>query len=125
QRWALVAYVKTLSPQYENPPPQPLAIPDKLPPAPDLLELGAGIYTKTCANCHGSDALGNPAMAGQPFPGLRFGRNGGGEMLSGNSEDDLARTLMTGFHTRSPMLSFRAYFYGSDEPNAAELKDGQ
>ncbi len=123
-RWALVAYIKTLSPQYATSTPRAEPLPQKLPDSPELRQLGAALFAKVCQNCHGNDGLGSPMMASDPSPGLRFARNGGAEMLGGSSEDDIARTLLTGFHTRSKMMSFKVYLYG-DEPTAAEQKEGE
>jgi hypothetical protein len=58
------------------------------------------------------------------YPGVPWARNGGTEMLSGNSEDDIARTLMVGLDSRSPMRSFKLFFYISPHPSQSEKDEG-
>ena len=127
-RWALVAYIKTLSNTYGQQP-DPEKIPPKLPNTDDVRASGRLVFGTACQNCHGTDGLGpvvpmSDHATGKPFPGIAWARNGGAETLSGNTDEDIARTLLTGYHRRSPMLSWKNYFYGSANPSPAEQTEG-
>ena len=129
-RWALVAFVKTLSTTYGADEPEIVALPAKLPRDQDMLDSGEFKFARVCANCHGANGTGpvsapmkNPD-SGKPYPGIAWARNGGTEMLGGNSEEDFARTLLSGFHKRSPMMSFKIYFYGSADPTPEQKVAG-
>lgn len=126
-RWALVAYVRSLSPEYEAEPVR-VKLPLKIARDSKILELGEAIYGKSCRTCHGGEGLGGfselrDASTGKPFPGLKFARDGGKSMLSGNSEDDIARTLLTGFHKSSPMQSYLSHFHPEKDPSPQEKAD--
>jgi mono/diheme cytochrome c family protein len=128
-RWALVAYVKSLSKAYAEQEPDAVPIPPKIPADADLIATGHTIFSTVCVNCHGTAGLGpvvpmNNQETGKPYSGIAWARNGGTEMLGGSSEADLARTLLTGFHRRSPMLSWRTYLYGSSDPTPAQKAEG-
>lgn len=126
-RWALVFRIKEFWPKEKLKPPELVKVPPK-PGDPDLAE-GRNIFTKYCANCHGQQALTITSSAafnqstGKPYPGIAFARGGGKYMFTGNSDEDIARTLLTGLSTTSPMMSFQAIIYG-EEPNARELEAG-
>jgi mono/diheme cytochrome c family protein len=130
-RWALVAYVRSLSPDYEKEA-KPVVLPAKLPRDAGMLEIGAGLFNKNCHTCHGTDGMGGfselrDANTRKPLPGLKFAREGGQAMLGGNSEEDIARTLLTGFHQSSLMRSYEAFFYAekdlaADEKAAADRR---
>lgn len=118
-RWALVQHIKTLAPEYKSEQAPVVAIPKKVPRDSKIVDAGAPIYSNVCQACHGADGLGgSPRLrdpeTGREFPGLDFANKGGLELLSGLSDDDIARTLMTGLHDRSPMRSFRAYFFSEN-----------
>jgi cytochrome c oxidase cbb3-type subunit 2 len=127
-RWALIAYLKTLSPAYAKPF-ETVTLSPKLPRSPELLAQGKEIYQNVCANCHGLEGTG-PAVpvrdsrTGKVYPGVMWSRKGGTEMLTGSSEDDIARTLMTGLDSRSPMRSFKLYFYVSAKPSKSDQEEG-
>ena len=128
-RWALVAYIKTLANTYNSTEPEAVPIAAKIPQDPDLLATGQRIFGTVCINCHGSAGLGpvvpmNNQETGKPFAGIAWARAGGTQMLGSSSEADFARTLLTGFHRRSPMLSWRTYLYGSADPAPAEKTEG-
>ena len=124
-RWDLAGYVRTLSPQYTSAPAEPGQIPPKIPNDAGVREFGAKLFNSTCFNCHGINGQGaNPPLkdpqTGREFVGLGFARDHGEHMLSGNSEEDIARTVMCGFHMRSLMRSFRPFIYDKDNPSAEE-----
>ena len=129
-RWALVAYLKVLSSTTSATEPEIVAIPAKLPRDQDMLDLGESKFARVCANCHGATGTGPVAApmknpdSGKPYPGIPWARNGGTEMLGGGSEEDLARTLLCGFHKRSPMMTFKVYFYGSADPTPEQKTAG-
>lgn len=127
-RWALIAYLKTLSQAYEKPG-EVVPIPARLPRSPAVLSAGKEVYANICLNCHGADGFGpvvplRDPRTGNVYPGVPWARNGGTEMLSGNSEDDIARTLMVGLDSRSPMRSFKLFFYISPHPSQSEKDEG-
>ncbi len=127
-RWALIAHLRTLSPDYTAQKAEPAALPAKLPNDAAIREIGAATYTATCQNCHGALALGSAVelqdlRAGKPYLGLRFARDGGTQMLGGGSDEDIARTLMTGFHRRSPMMSFKNFIYTEKDPSPDALRE--
>ena len=127
-RWALVAYVKTLSPAYSNQS-EPEKIPKKLEDSDDLRMTGKNLFNMVCLNCHGIEGMGplvpmSDHNSGKPFPGIPWARKGGTEMLGGAADEDFARTLITGFHRRSPMLSWKNYLYGSSDPSPAQSSEG-
>jgi mono/diheme cytochrome c family protein len=127
-RWALIAYIKTLSNNYGQQPD-----PEKIPPKPanteDLRASGRLVFGTVCQNCHGQDGLGSVVplkdhATDKLFPGIAWARKGGTETLAGSTDEDLARTLLTGFHRRSPMLSWKNSFYGSADPSPADKIEG-
>jgi len=128
-RWSLVHYVKSLGGDAYKSAPKVANIPAKLEKNAGLLETGGTLYRNVCLNCHGAEGLGgNPPIydseSGKQFPGLKFAQDGGKLMLGGSSDDDIARTLMTGFHSRSPMRSFQPYFYPHEAPTPSQKIEG-
>ena len=128
QRWALVCFIQTLSPEYTSSPAEPLFIPEKPSDAANFKALGGEIYRTICVNCHGDKALGGGALmrdseSGKVYPGLQFAREGGAFMLGGSSERDIARTLLAGLNGRSPMRSLKAYLYPSENMTADQKRD--
>ncbi|HYG75349.1 MAG TPA: cytochrome c [Planctomycetota bacterium] len=129
ERWALVHFIKTLSKNFSGTQPEPVDIPKVLPKDSEMLSAGKNMYLNLCANCHGNEGLGGTvplqdSLTGKPFPGVKFARSGGTLTLGGSSETDLARTLLTGFHDRSPMRSFKPYFYPQENPLPAQKSEG-
>jgi mono/diheme cytochrome c family protein len=129
ERWALVHYIRSLSQDDSKIAPEVVMIPPKLQSSAKLLDTGKQIFLNVCANCHGPEAMGGAvpmqdSETGKGFAGTRFARDGGTQMLSGSGDEDMARTLMTGFHQLSPMRSFKAYFYLSESPTAAQKIEG-
>ena len=126
-RWALVRRVEDFWRDKKVPAPIAVAIPPKIPASPELLEAGRKMFV-VCQNCHGAQALGGPAASfnaatGKMFPAIAFARGGGKFTFGGSSDEDLARTLLTGFSQTSPMMNFQPLLYG-EEPNAKELEAG-
>ncbi|HYF51541.1 MAG TPA: c-type cytochrome [Planctomycetota bacterium] len=120
-RWAIVMHVRSLSTEYEKFSGVQVEIPEKVPSSPELLEIGKTVFERSCRNCHGEDGLGASSSiydtaTGKPWPGLAFARQNGKRMLSGSSEDDIARTLLTGLNQRNPMMSWRSFFYPEANP---------
>lgn len=128
QRWALVHYIKSLSPDYAKSPPEDLTIPEKPTDGSNFQAIGGEYYRTVCFNCHGEKGLGGSALlrdsdSGKVFPGLQFARDGGAFMLGGSSERDIARTLMAGMNGRSPMRSVKSYLYPSESMSAEQMRD--
>jgi len=128
QRWALVRFIQTLSPEYTSSPSARLVIPEKPADETNLKTTGGEIYRTICVNCHGDKALGGGALlrdsdSGKVYPGLRFAREGGVYMLGGSSERDVARTLLAGLNGRSPMRSVKAYLYPSETMGADQKRE--
>lgn len=124
-RWALVQYLKTLSLDYANSADQPVAIPPKVPRDAAALAHGSQIVSTVCYNCHGLDGMGGRQAlidpeTRKPFLGLSFARDGGISTLGGSSEEDLARTIMCGFHRRSMMRGFKPSIYDTENPSPAQ-----
>ncbi len=114
ERWAVVGFIKTLSPRFESgnlprcpPPPSPP------PPSPALVAEGKQIYRlMECARCHGASGRGDgPAAAsllddwGEPIKPYNFLLRK--DFKCGSDDRDLYRTLRTGL-TGTPMPSYEA-----------------
>jgi mono/diheme cytochrome c family protein len=126
-RWALVRAVKEFWAGLPLPAAVPVKIPAKIAATPELLQTGRDAY-KICANCHGPTGLGGTAasynkLTGKPYPAVAFSRDGGKSTFGGSTEDDIARTLLTGFGLSSPMMSVQAGYYG-DNPTPRETEEG-
>ena len=111
-RWALVAYVKSLSPVLKaEPAGEPVAIPK--PPAQTrrLLALGKKFYTEAgCFDCHGTSGKGDgPAAATLKddwgYPILPYDFTIPGKMKGGSTARDVYRTLQVGIGG-TPMPSY-------------------
>jgi len=112
ERWALVAYVKQLSPVFTTQPAgEPVAIPK--PPAQTrrLLALGKKFYTEAgCFDCHGTTGKGDgPAAATLKddwgYPVLPYDFTTPGKMKGGSAARDIYRTLQVGIGG-TPMPSY-------------------
>lgn len=112
KRWALVAHVKTLSPDFSEAEEPPTSI--AVPPAPsetsELAERGRGIYERAkCADCHGASGRGDgPAAktltdeASRPIRPRAFSD---GRFRRGTRMEDIYLTLRTGLDG-TPMGSY-------------------
>jgi len=111
-RWALVHYVKSFSPRFENDQP---GEPIELPTMPEITEemraLGAEYWVGAgCNSCHGDQGAGDGSSApdlkddwGNPLPPANFAS---GRPLRGGSEPvDIYRAVMTGLQG-TPMPGF-------------------
>ena len=60
----VVAYIKSLSPQFAAQPPKPIAVGDGIPSSPASIGRGLQVYDRLqCGKCHGSDGRGTGAVA--------------------------------------------------------------
>ncbi len=102
-RWALVAYLKTLSRRFAKEKPGVIAvIPPRTPPTQDSIERGQSVFQMAgCKKCHGDQGRGDGSAA----KGLRDASGNALEMpdftdrydlLSGSDPKDLWRTLWNG-----------------------------
>jgi cytochrome c oxidase cbb3-type subunit I/II len=104
-RWALVAYVKSLSTQFaEDSAPPPVELGRAPMITPERITRGRELYkTRGCASCHGDSGQGDGpgaaalAFAPRDFTGARFHK--------GSSLVDIHATLVTGLDG-TPMASF-------------------
>ena len=60
ERWQVIAYIKSLNPEFEETPLPPLVVGmPRIPPSPESLRRGQEVYqTFECDACHGTDARG-------------------------------------------------------------------
>jgi mono/diheme cytochrome c family protein/tRNA A-37 threonylcarbamoyl transferase component Bud32 len=102
-RWALVAYVKTLSPRFRREKPADvLEVPERIPSSPESLARGMALFRQSgCPTCHGASGHGDGPRAGThhdrrgnkvrpPDFSDRFA------LLSGSRPEDIYRTLWNG-----------------------------
>ncbi len=119
--WALVAFIKTLSSDYDDPvkAPKEAYVPAGAPEERDmqlLLANGRALYLELdCARCHGEDGAGDAAAGladsrGKPFATADF-VSGGGRFLCGMSPRDVARTILIGM-PGTPMEPYVENLYG-------------
>jgi mono/diheme cytochrome c family protein len=116
-RWALVAYVRTLSASYAIAS-KSVEFPARIEHSAALLELGGAEFNLRCMTCHGRDGMGGAPMVdldtGKPYRNIAFAAEGGSNTLGGRAPEDIARTLLAGLHSRSPMRTQKdAYFPSS------------
>lgn len=112
-RWAVVEYIKTFSPQFQQSESQPqvIAISDPPPKSETAVKQGHELFEKyACNTCHGDRGKGDGPSAGTLV-------NDVGQKItprnltnpaaykSGYSEKDIVRTVLTGFNG-TPMLGF-------------------
>jgi mono/diheme cytochrome c family protein len=106
ERWAVVAYIKSLSPRFsvENRS-TPVLVPKPPPVIPELVGQGMRLYKQDCALCHGAKGQGNgPAMSNVTH-GSRPHDFTRGLFKRGSTLQDIYLTLRTGIDG-TPMLSF-------------------
>jgi mono/diheme cytochrome c family protein len=101
---AVIAFIKSLSPQFAGPPPRVLAIPPAPLATPDAVTRGARVYVKgECAECHGKEARGDgPSAKDLSIKPSDLARR---PLKSGETTLDLVRTLLTGLDG-TPMPSY-------------------
>lgn len=111
ERWAVVYYIKTLSPLFkEGKPEKPINLGKAPPVTPKVLATGKELYREAgCADCHGKSGRGDgPSKLkddwGNPTSALDFTR-GERSFKGGAKAPDIVRTLLTGL-TGTPMPSY-------------------
>ena len=113
QRWALVQYIKTFSPRWNDPEEhaEPIVIPDPPPATRAAIAQGKELWEKVqCWHCHGREGRGDgPSAAGlkdyrgYPSPPADLTKP---ELIEGGSTPkDIYRTFTTGLNG-TPMPSF-------------------
>ncbi len=108
---ALVTFIKTLSPAFQERTPSPPLSLVPLPPSQDLLKLGQRLYRElACATCHGEQGKGDGPMAktlkdttGRPLPVRSF--ENAQHFKGGSTPTDIYRAIMAGLDG-TPMPAF-------------------
>lgn len=112
ERWALVEYVKTFSPKFqEEAKPQMVEVGDAPPENDQAVKQGRDLFVKyACNTCHGDGGMGDgPSAAtlvndwGHKITPRNLTK--ASNYKSGFSTKDIARTILTGFNG-TPMLGF-------------------
>jgi cytochrome c oxidase cbb3-type subunit I/II len=110
-RIAVIAYIKTFSPRWQEEKPEPpIAIGDPPKPTPELLARGKDLYTKAkCFQCHGDGGKGDGPSANELRDDLKFPIRPAdftrGQFKGGGEVADIYRTMTTGLDG-TPMPSF-------------------
>ncbi len=119
-RWDVVQFLKTFSPDFKQyPPDAPISIGRPPKPTPELIAQGKKVFEEMqCGECHGSGGRGDgPASEtqvddfGNKIPPANFTR---GVFKSGPRPGDIFRTFMTGL-SGTPMPSFGDSFSSPDD----------
>ncbi len=122
-RWALIAYIKSLSDVFRQEAAKPLSIGlPSIPPTPESLETGGTLYRSLeCFVCHGSSGGGDGPLAEagslHDGAGLRIAPTdltNRASYKNGASPRDIYRTLITGLNG-TPMPSYAGQFVGKEE----------
>lgn len=110
--WALVHFVKTMSPRFAHEPPGvPIVIPPAPPATPDAVARGQRVYRLMgCGECHGADGRGRGPSArtlvdDQGRSAYPFDFSHAWKMKGGSSPEDVYRTFHTGLDG-TPMPSY-------------------
>ena len=112
-RRSLIAYVKSLTPDFaeDRPAPEPIDIGSPLPATAQSIAVGEAVYVKLqCAKCHGAGGQGDGPSAGtlQTVQGLRIPATDltrPSSFAGGSTPQDIYRTFMTGLNG-VPMPSY-------------------
>lgn len=119
-RWDVIHYIKTFSPDFEDfPPEQPIVIPRPPRPTPELIAHGKQVFADMkCWECHGNEGKGDGPKSdtlkddfGVRIPPANFTN---GIFKSGPRPEDIFRTFMTGL-SGTPMPSFSDSFTSPDD----------
>lgn len=122
-RWALVDYVKSLSPRFDSPAPQVLKIPEE-PKEPADSSRGRLVYEKLqCAKCHGEDGRGAGPSALTLTDSKGFHANSRdftnpGSFRTGWTAHEIVRTFETGMNG-TPMPSYSGLMTPREEYDLA------
>ncbi len=110
-RWAVVNYIKTFSPRFNQPPGTPVSLRKEPPVTPELTAKGKKLYEMMqCGKCHGDEGYGDGPSAdtlvdsfGIPIAPRNFHK--AAEFKRGHTLNDIALTVSTG-NNGTPMPSF-------------------
>ncbi len=122
-RWSVIAYVKTLNPDFKTE--RSLPFPIKHPPVPSTpgsIEKGRKVYLKfECYTCHGLDGRGDGPLFISGDLKDQFGMEIAPTDLTnlpsfkdGSTPRDIVRSIMTG-NDGTPMAEFAENFAGTEE----------
>jgi cytochrome c oxidase cbb3-type subunit 2 len=119
-RWDVVHYIKTFSPDFKDYPPEPpIVIPRPPAASAELVAQGRRVFDEMkCWECHGREGRGDGPKSdsleddfGNRIPPADFTR---GIFKSGPRPEDILRTFMTGL-SGTPMPSFEYSFTSPDD----------
>jgi cytochrome c oxidase cbb3-type subunit 2 len=119
-RWDVIHYIKTFSPDFKAfPPGPPIAITRPPTPTPELIAKGKKVFEEMmCWECHGNEGKGDGPKSdtmkddfGSRIPPANFTK---GVFKSGPRSEDIFRTFMTGL-SGTPMPSFSYSFTSPDD----------
>ena len=119
-RWDVIHFIKTFSPDFKQFPPEPpITIPRTPKPTPELIAHGKTVFDEMkCWECHGREGRGDGPKSdtlkddfGNRIPPADFTR---GIFKSGPRPEDIFRTFMTGL-SGTPMPSFIDSFTSLDD----------
>jgi mono/diheme cytochrome c family protein len=123
QRWQVVAYVKTFSPEFKEETPEVMHLADSpIPSTADSVQRGKALFgTMDCHSCHGTEARGDGpvALAGELKDswGLSISPNdltNPTGWKNGTTPRDVVRTLFTGLDG-TPMPSYENQLVGHED----------
>lgn len=111
ERWALVTYVKSFSPRFQEEKPQVVETGEPPPESQQIAEQGRQLFVKyACNSCHGETGHGDGpsaatlvADAGHRITPRNLTKPS--NYKSGYSTEDIVRTILTGFNG-TPMVGF-------------------
>lgn len=114
ERWQLVAYIKTFSPQFEEEKPQPIELRQSVSLGAEAIARGRELYrTMKCFLCHGKEGKGDGPITvamrstwDMPFEARNLTR--ADRYKGGSSTEDIYRTISTGL-AGTPMDSYADY----------------
>jgi mono/diheme cytochrome c family protein len=102
----VVAYIKSLSPVFDGPPPEPLVIPPRVTPDAASIARGRDLYVDGCAACHGPDGRARVTLKdAKGYPVITRDLTAPWTFRGGNAPQQIWLRLTTGMPP-SPMPSF-------------------
>lgn len=123
ERWAAIAYVKSLNPMFKEGQPTPMAIPEPpYPPSDASIENGRKLYFKySCHSCHGDNGYGDGPESikgnlkdARGLPISAGNLSDRSSLKNGATSRDIYRSLMTGLDG-TPMPSFADSLNGKEK----------